>query len=193
MKYKLLLLATLFTKLIFSQTTHQYNWSMSSTNQQITIGVGDTVTWTWGGGTHNLRSTGGTEMFDSGYLTGPGPQFSYTFTMPGITTYICDPHPNSMYGTVTVTETASLVEKNSFNFNISPIPASNIINISFDNISNDQKTIEVYDLLGRLNQSIISNVVNGKTSLHISELSRGIYIVKITSGSRISVKRFIKE
>jgi len=166
---------------------------MSSTNQQITIGVGDTVTWTWGGGTHNLRSTGGTEMFDSGYFTGPGPQFSYTFTIPGVTTYICDPHPNSMYGTVTVTETASLVEQNLFNFNISPIPASSIINISFDNVSNDQIIIEVYDLLGRLNLSIASNVVNGKTGLDISELSRGIYIAKITSGSTISVKRFIKE
>ena len=193
MKYKLLLLATLFTNLIFSQTTHQYNWSMSSTNQQITIGVGDTVIWTWGSGTHNLRSTGGVEMFDSGYYTGPGPQFSYTFTVPGVTTYICDPHPNSMYGTVTVTETASIGEQTLFNFNISPNPASNIINISFDNISNDQIIIEVYDLLGRLNQSIISNVVNGKTSLDISELSRGIYIAKITSGSTVSVKRFIKE
>ncbi len=193
MKYKLLLLATLFTNLIFSQTTHQYNWSMSSTNQQITIGVGDTVIWTWGGGTHNLRSTGGVENFDSGFFTGPGPQFSYTFNAPGVTTYICDPHPNSMFGTVTVTSTASVGELNMFEFNIYPIPASNMINISFDNISNDQIIIEVYDLLGRLNQSIISNVVNGKTSLDISELSRGIYIAKITSGSTVSVKRFIKE
>jgi len=193
MKYKLLLLATLFTNLIFSQTTHQYNWSMSSTNQQITIGVGDTVIWTWGGGTHNLRSTGGVENFDSGFFTGPGPQFSYTFNAPGVTTYICDPHPNSMFGTVTVTSTASVGELNMFEFNIYPIPASNMINISFDNISNDQIIIEVYDLLGRLNQSKISNVVNGKTSLDISELSRGIYIAKITSGSTVSVKRFIKE
>ena len=193
MKYKLLLLATLFTNLIFSQTTHQYNWSMSSTNQQITIGVGDTVIWTWGGGTHNLRSTGGVENFDSGYFTGPGPQFSYTFNAPGVTTYICDPHPNSMFGTVTVTSTASVGELNLFEFNIYPIPASNVINLFFDNITNNQISIEVYDMLGRLNQSIISNVVNGKTSLDISELSRGIYIAKITSGSTVSVKRFIKE
>ena len=98
-----------------------------------------------------------------------------------------------MFGTVTVTSTASVGELNMFEFNIYPIPASNMINISFDNISNDQIIIEVYDLLGRLNQSKISNVVNGKTSLDISELSRGIYIAKITSGSTVSVKRFIKE
>ena len=193
MKYKLLLLITLFTNLIFSQTNHQLNWSMSSTNQQITIGVGDTVTWTWGGGTHNLRSTGGVENFDSGYFTGPGPQFSYTFNAPGVTTYICDPHPNSMFGTVTVTSTASVDEFNLFDFNIYPIPASNMINLFFDNIRNNQISIEIYDMLGRLNQSIISNVVNGKTSLDISELSRGIYIAKVTNGNTVSVKRFVKE
>ena len=193
MKFRLLLLAALFTNLIFSQTTHQLNWSMSSTNQQITIGVGDTVTWTWGNGTHNLRSTGGVENFDSGYFTGPGPQWSHTFTSPGVTTYVCDPHPNSMFGTVTVTSTASVGELNLFEFNIYPIPASNVINLFFDNISNNQISIEVYDMLGRLNQSIISNVVNGKTSLDISELSRGIYIAKVNSGTTVSVNRFIKE
>ena len=104
MKYKLLLLATLFTNLIFSQTTHQYNWSMSSTNQQITIGVGDTVIWTWGGGTHNLRSTGGVETFNSGYSSTYGFTFSHTFTVVGTTTYVCDPHESHMYGTVTVIE-----------------------------------------------------------------------------------------
>ena len=191
MKYKLLI-TLLFTNLIYSQTTHQLNWNMSSTNQQITIAVDDTVTWTWGSGTHNLRSTGGVEMFDSGYY-GPGYQFSHTFTIPGVTSYICDPHPNSMYGTVTVTATASVGEQDSFNFNISPVPASDIINISLNNIGNDQISIEVYDLLGRQNMSTISNVTNGKTSLNISELSRGIYVAKVSDGTKNSVKRFIKE
>ena len=191
MKYKLLLIL-LFTNLIYSQTNHQLNWNMSSTNQQITIAVDDTVTWTWGSGTHNLRSTGGVEMFDSGYY-GPGYQFSHTFTIPGVTTYICDPHPNSMYGTVTVTATASLGDQVLFNFNIAPVPASDIINISFDSIGNDQISIEVYDLLGRQNISTISNVINGKTSLNISGLTRGIYVLKVISGTTTSVKRFIKE
>lgn len=192
MKDKLILLTLLFTNLFFSQTTHQLNWNMSSTNQQITIAVDDTVTWTWGSGTHNLRSTGGVEMFDSGYY-GPGYQFSHTFTVPGVTTYICDPHPNSMFGTVTVTATASVEEQVLFSFNISPVPASDFINISFDNIGNDQISIEVYDLLGRQNISTISNVLDGKTSLNISGLTRGIYVLKVISDTTTSVKRFIKE
>ncbi len=191
MKYKLLLIL-LFTNLLYSQTNHQLNWNMSSTNQQITIAVDDTVTWTWGSGTHNLRSTGGVEMFDSGYF-GPGYQFSHTFTVPGVTTYICDPHPNSMYGTVTVTATASVEEQDLFNFNISPVPASDTVNISLENIGNVQISIEVYDLLGRQNINKVSNVTNGKTSLNISGLTRGIYVIKVTSGTTTSVKRFIKE
>ena len=64
---------------------------------------------------------------------------------------------------------------------------------SLDNIGNDQISIEVYDLLGRQNMSTISNVINGKTSLNISGLTRGVYILKVISGKTTSVKRFIKE
>jgi hypothetical protein len=98
-----------------------------------------------------------------------------------------------MYGTVTVTATASVEEQDIFNFNIYPTPVSDIINISLDNITNDQISIEVYDLLGRQNISTISIVTNGKTSLNISGLTKGIYVVKVTKGTAVSVKRFIKE
>ena len=192
MKLKLLIIF-LFTNLIYSQTTHQYNWSMSSTNQQITIDVGDTVTWTWGNGTHNLRSTGGVESFDSGYFSGPGPQFSYTFNNPGVTTYICDPHPNSMFGTVTVTGTASIDDINLFDFNLFPNPSSDVINLAFDNIVSEQITIEIYDVLGKLNKIDNISVANTKFSIDISSLSRGIYIIKAYFGNSISVQRFIKE
>ena len=192
MKLKLLIIF-LFTNLIYSQTTHQYNWSMSSTNQQITIDVGDTVTWTWGNGTHNLRSTGGVESFDSGYFSGPGPQFSYTFNNPGVTTYICDPHPNSMFGTVTVTGTASIDNINLFDFNLFPNPSSDVINLTFDNIVSEQITIEIYDVLGKLNKIDNISVANTKVSIDISSLSGGIYIIKAYFGNSISVQRFIKE
>ena len=34
----------------------------------------------------------------------PGFQFQWVFTQVGSTQYICDPHPNSMFGTITVTD-----------------------------------------------------------------------------------------
>ena len=192
MKLKLLFF-TLLTNYAISQTTHELNWGMSSTNQQITIDVGDSVTWTWGNGTHNLRSTGGVENFDSGYFSGPGAQFTYTFTMPGITTYICDPHPNSMYGAVTVLGTASTNEINNFEFEIYPNPVIDIVNLTFENNFENMIKVEIYDALGRLSFTQNKFSTQNKLSLNISELERGIYIMKLYNNNKISVKRIIKK
>tara|TARA_B100000767_G_scaffold181913_1_gene169860 strand:+ start:461 stop:844 length:384 start_codon:yes stop_codon:yes gene_type:complete len=87
-------------------TLYDLVWQNSSisTNQELNIKVGDTVRWTWGSGTHNLRSTSGVESFDSGYHSSSGYQFMYEFTEIGSTEYVCDPHPNSMFGSITVSE-----------------------------------------------------------------------------------------
>ncbi len=71
---------------------------------ETTIEVGQTITWTWGSGRHNLRTTSGVESFDSGYSSDRGFQFSHTFSEVGTTSYVCDPHSSDMFGTVTVTE-----------------------------------------------------------------------------------------
>ena len=192
MKLKLLVFA-LLSNFAFSQTNYELNWGMSSTGQQITIDVGDSVTWTWGNGTHNLRSTGGVENFDSGYFTGPGAQFTYTFTIPGITTYICDPHPNSMYGAVTVLGTASTNEINNFEFEIYPNPVIDIVNLTFENNFENMFKVEIYDSLGRLSFTQNKSSTGNKLSLNISELERGIYILKLYNNNKISVQRIIKK
>ena len=192
MKLKLLVFA-LLSNFAFSQTNYELNWGMSSTGQQITIDVGDSVTWTWGNGTHNLRSTGGVENFDSGYFTGPGAQFTYTFTIPGITTYICDPHPNSMYGAVTVLGTASTNEINNFKFEIYPNPVIDIVNLTFENNFENMFKVEIYDSLGRLSFTQNKSSTGNKLSLNISELERGIYILKLYNNNKISVQRIIKK
>jgi plastocyanin len=82
-------------------------WSQSgdSIDQQLTIEVGDTVTWTWGSGTHNLEQIGDISEpgFAEGYFSS-GHVYSHTFTTVGAHDYLCSPHPNTMYGTITVTE-----------------------------------------------------------------------------------------
>jgi len=109
MKTKLLLFFTFISFGLFAQTTHELAWANDGTcaNQQITIEVGDTVNWTWGAGTHNLRATSGTETFDSDYTVS---SFSYTFNQVGSTDYVCDPHASNMYGTVTVVEASASSE-----------------------------------------------------------------------------------
>ena len=88
-------------------TSYNLGWSQSgdSIDQQLTIEVGDTVTWTWGSGTHNLEQTG--DISEPGIAEGyfsSGHVYSHTFTTVGAHDYLCSPHPNTMYGTITVTE-----------------------------------------------------------------------------------------
>tara|TARA_B100000963_G_scaffold299253_1_gene271243 strand:+ start:4269 stop:4637 length:369 start_codon:yes stop_codon:yes gene_type:complete len=82
--------------------TVNLSWTMG-TNYVTNIKVGQTITWTWGGGNHNLVSTSGVETFDSGYHSQTGYKFSHTFNSVGTTYYECTPHSGSMYGQVNVT------------------------------------------------------------------------------------------
>jgi len=104
MKTALLLFFTIISFGTAAATTHNLVWvnDGKSANQKITVYAGDTVKWRWGSGNHNLRSTSGTENFDSSYSSTPGHIFSHTFRQLGATKYQCDPHANNMYGTVTV-------------------------------------------------------------------------------------------
>ena len=108
MKKILLLLLVTLPFSAAAETTHDLSWANGggSVNQSLTIDVGDTVRWTWGAGTHNLRSISGIENFDSGYSAAAGNVFSYTFNQPGATSYQCDPHASNMNGTINVTATS---------------------------------------------------------------------------------------
>ena len=159
---------------------------MSSTNQQITVEVGDTVTWTWGSGTHNIRSTSGVEIFNSGYYTGPGPQFSYTFTAPGVTSYLCDPHPNSMYGTVTVIETASSGEQNQSNLSIYPNPTNSFIQIEIENYNGNFEAA-LYDFTGKLLET------TNKVAISLADYPIGVYLLKVSHLDRIDELKVVRE
>lgn len=88
-------------------TSYDFGWSQNgdSIDQQLSIEVGDTVIWTWGSGTHNLEQIG--DITEPGFAEGyysSGHVYSHTFTTIGAHDYLCGPHPNTMYGTITVTE-----------------------------------------------------------------------------------------
>ena len=108
MKKILLLLLVTLPFSAAAETTHDLSWANGggSVNQSLTIDVGDTVRWTWGAGTHNLRSISGIENFDSGYSAAAGNVFSYTFNQPGATSYQCDPRASNVNGTINVTTTS---------------------------------------------------------------------------------------
>ena len=193
MKKKLLLFFTLISYTLFSQTTYNLGWANdgSSNDQQITIEVGDTIIWTWGSGTHNLRATSGTESFDSGYFTGAGNTFTYTFNQVGSTEYVCDPHAGNMYGTVTVTSsTAGISENKLLSFEMYPNPVSDKLNIQLPSGS-EKAEVSIFDYTGRLVSS--KTISSNDTSIDVQSISNGIYIIRVASNTKIGVQRFIKK
>lgn len=84
--------------------------------------------------------------------------------------------------------TASVKDVSFYNIDVYPNPASNVINVrsefTIDNLS-------IFDLMGRTVKQQISS--NKEFSLDVSDLSKGIYLVKLSSGDKEAVTKFIKK
>jgi len=84
------------------------NGDNTFTPADITINVGESVTWLNTGGFHNVNGTqdaypDNPESFGNGIASSDAWTFEHTFTIPGVYDYRCDPHVNfGMVGTVTV-------------------------------------------------------------------------------------------
>ena len=80
------------------------------TPKDITIDVGQTIRWENKGGNHNVNGSlaaypSNPEGFSSGSPSSASWTFDFTFNIPGVYNYRCDPHASlGMTGTVTVLE-----------------------------------------------------------------------------------------
>ncbi len=74
---------------------------------------------------------------------------------------------------------------------IFPNPAKDAINVNLNSLSFDNTTIELYDAIGKLVLS--QKVVDTISTLLISDLSKGMYSIRIVMDSNQVVKRIIKE
>jgi len=75
---------------------------------EITVSVGDTVTWEWGTDNHNIAvrdQPDGADWPGEPETHNSGHTYSYTFEVAGTYEYVCEPHEaNGMEGTVIVEE-----------------------------------------------------------------------------------------
>lgn len=75
------------------------------------------------------------------------------------------------------------------NISIYPNPSIGFINISFEN--DNLKRVQIYDSLGKL---MINKYVNGKTEhINISNLNKGVYVMKIIENNKINTLKIINE
>ena len=202
-KLPFILLLVLSLSTAAQTETVTIDWSFNSTptaagnaNASRTIEVGDTVTWNWyASGTHNVKSNASAnESFESEFF-GNGGSFSHTFTSIGTNDYVCQPHPSTMFGTITVVA-EGVLNVASFDtlgtINMYPNPTNSDLTIDF-NIQNIEKlNIKVFNLLGK--EVFAKQISKDDSSLMLSNLKNGVYLVRITSltGENSTTRRFVK-
>ena len=177
MKKITLLAALLVATITVAQETFPVDWDQSvGANASFTIQTGDSVLWTWNNGNmHSVTSTGGTETFDSGIITGEGTEFMFTFNTVGTTDYRCDVHTTSMVGTITVEMALSVEEKFQRNITFYPNPMEDhLVIASLYKLT----AYEIYDVSGK---KVSWGQGEGNfTNLSTSYLNAGVYFVRAT-------------
>ncbi len=198
------LLFYLFTSLPFiisAQTTetHNLDWFAGVGNSlDLTIETGDTVIWTWTSPNHTVEndpSGSSVETFNSGFLGPTGSTFPYTFTTIGNNDYLCGVHgAASMSGTITVVVEGSLSTpefSENINFEITPNPSKDFLNIKFSSFNRNNINVEVFNVLGkRIHKGYINQL---SFSVDVSSWNNGVYLVKVYDEKSIQTKRFIKQ
>ena len=83
------------------------------------------------------------------------------------------------------------VESGTSGLLLSPIPATNVLHVSYSTMSNNPlSTLSVYDLNGRLVMSKELKQTN-ETDLDVSNLLTGIYVLKLTNSGESLMKKLI--
>lgn len=156
--------------------------------QNLTIMQDDIVEWVWVSGIHDVLSTSGPESFASGTHFAPH-TFSYEFFAPGIYDYICSylEHSATQFGTITVSPLAvvNAVEREPFDFVVSPNPTSDFLKIS--RTSSGLVSLRVLDATGRLVYNSVYTDMN--FVINLGELQRGIYYVELSTGTKSLTRR----
>ncbi len=74
---------------------------------------------------------------------------------------------------------------------IYPNPAKDILNLKIAATDNKAKSIEIYNLLGKMQYQ--SSIVNNQIQINVTDFSKGIYILNIKSNNKINSYRFVVE
>lgn len=158
-------------------------------------------TWNSGGGSYNVSATANgvtydirvdadrAELFnvalgsnDVFNLTGVGSQFDPT--APRLDGYSIMPRFDSDVEIVSAIKDVELA-----NFVVSPVPAANNLNFSFDYDNSETASVRLIDVVGKVNVATTINLVKGNNtnSITVSELSAGFYVLQIQTTKGVSI------
>jgi hypothetical protein len=69
-----------------------------------------------------------------------------------------------------------------------PNPASNLVQIDLINTNEQVKSVVIYDMLGKAVKTVTLNTTSS-WSIDVSDMSKGMYLVEITSDSNLKVTK----
>ena len=93
-------------------------------------------------------------------------------------------------GFTTLSVTLGISENKLLSFEMYPNPVSDVLNIQLPT-GTDKAEVGVYDYTGRLVSS--KTISSNDSTLDVQNISKGIYIIRVTTNSKIGVQRFIKK
>lgn len=203
-KYTLFILVIALLSGTYAQANHTVQVAnFSFTPKDITISVGDTVTFMWVSGSHTTTSdsTAGPDSWNSP-ISSTIPTFKVVILYPGLHRYYCIPHGGpggvGMSGTITANQIAptEVKESNSvLTYSLEqnyPNPFNPATTIKYSIPENSLVVLKVFNVLGEEVKTLVNEVKSRgsySVSFNASELTSGIYYYQIRAGNYISVKK----
>lgn len=183
-----------------AQTSHVVEVSNNKyTPSDLSVDVGDTVVWINIEGYHNVNgnesvNTENPESF--GNETGHDWTYSFVFTIPGVYTYVCDPHVFlGMVGSITVNDISNSIDKlnETEQISIYPNPVRSNLNIINSEQYREDLYFNIYNISGvKIKQSLLSKGIR-EYNFDVSSLENGYYIIEFRGDDFIEVQKFLKE
>ena len=93
-------------------------------------------------------------------------------------------------GFTTLSLTLGISENKLLSFEMYPNPVSDVLNIQLPTVT-DKAEVGVYDYTGRLVST--KTISSNDSTLDVQNISKGIYIIRVATNSKIGVQRFIKK
>ncbi|MBC7861481.1 MAG: T9SS type A sorting domain-containing protein [Bacteroidia bacterium] len=88
---------------------------------------------------------------------------------------------------------SSIKENSLVQINVFPVPATDVLNVSFSVIPEKNVTLKIFSLKGELIKETVFENSAQKISMNVEDLSEGMYLLEIISGNEKTIKRFVKQ
>ncbi|MDB4088141.1 T9SS type A sorting domain-containing protein [Flavobacteriales bacterium] len=149
------------------------------------VSAGHCINPTAGNGEWHIVNTSDTGVIDD-MMYAFVPTINFKYDVTGVIQYSFGEYKIEPRDSLDVVEiNTNSIEENSLEFSIYPNPVISVVTLSGVNL----EKVEIYSVNGKLVSTESSNSIN---KIDVSELEKGVYILKVTSNNTIGVKRFIK-